>query len=419
MIMIKRFVEAAPVKLSAVSFTLVLIYIRNPILFYAPRFWAEEGALYFRNAYLYTGIQDFLSPLMGYYSLFNKLAAYLALLPPLDQAPLMTTLISLFPIACTSFLITTTDTPYLRNFRQKILFSTIIILFSSGEIWLNTITSQFWLAGCVLFILIDDSCWSTGRKWVCRLILIMSGLTGVMSFLLIPLAAYRSWQCRRALKTQCLSVLWILIITLLFQMLLLFLFGGNYADELKGMQGGERFAGFDLLSWTKGFLGYYLLYPYTGIYMYDHIKPVYLVFASVVVCASGAVLSGILRMEKNSRQKHLVLVMTSLFITIATMLLSIGGTGGLRYAFLPNVIGLLLIFGLINDETTGAYTRRTAVVLIALSLLIGIGEYRYKTDNYINAAWPNWKSQIVSSNEIGTVYIWPASPYPWKVELQK
>ena len=45
----------------AVLFGLVIVF-RDPVLLLDPRFWAEEGALYFHHALVSPGLKDFFSP---------------------------------------------------------------------------------------------------------------------------------------------------------------------------------------------------------------------------------------------------------------------------------------------------------------------------------------------------------------------
>ena len=73
--------------------TLILVVFRQESYFTYPRFWAEEGVVFFSFARSHTLIQALLQPHLGYYSLFSNLAAIIAAkFTPLKNAPLATTL---------------------------------------------------------------------------------------------------------------------------------------------------------------------------------------------------------------------------------------------------------------------------------------------------------------------------------------
>ena len=114
------------------------------VLLLDPRFWAEEGALYFHHALVSPGLKDFFSPALGYYSLVVKIAVYLALFVPIENAPLITTVMSGLVIWSCVVLIITSSNDFLAGFGVKCAFALMLLFISSGEIWLNTITSQFW-----------------------------------------------------------------------------------------------------------------------------------------------------------------------------------------------------------------------------------------------------------------------------------
>ncbi|HET8706541.1 MAG TPA: hypothetical protein VFM46_09595, partial [Pseudomonadales bacterium] len=69
--------------------------MRRPELFSHPRFWAEEGSVYFANAWHFVWYEVLFEPHLGYLSFFNNLAALIATTVPLKHAPLVTTIAAL------------------------------------------------------------------------------------------------------------------------------------------------------------------------------------------------------------------------------------------------------------------------------------------------------------------------------------
>src|SRR5687767_8893606 len=120
---------------------LALAILRAPHYLTNPRFWAEEGREFFSFAFENSWAETLTLTKFGYYSIFNNGAALLAdTLVPLEQAPLVTTLLSLALLMVPIFMITyghhsLFSTPVLR------LMGVAILLFTppSQEIWLNSI----------------------------------------------------------------------------------------------------------------------------------------------------------------------------------------------------------------------------------------------------------------------------------------
>jgi hypothetical protein len=67
------------------------IALRAPVLWSHPRFWGEEGTIYFADAFNRAWFHSLFAPHVGYYSLFaNGTALAAARLAPLEYAPLVT-----------------------------------------------------------------------------------------------------------------------------------------------------------------------------------------------------------------------------------------------------------------------------------------------------------------------------------------
>lgn len=69
---------------------IALIILRHFDFFINPRFWAEEGSVYFLNAYIH-GFSSLWFGHQGYFSIIPNISTYLATLVPLEYAPIVTT----------------------------------------------------------------------------------------------------------------------------------------------------------------------------------------------------------------------------------------------------------------------------------------------------------------------------------------
>jgi hypothetical protein len=398
--------------LLAVLFGLVIVF-RDPALFLDPRFWAEEGALYFHHALVSPGLKDFLSPALGYYSLLVKIAVYLALSVPIEYAPLVTTVISGLVIWFCVILIITSENDFLAGFGVKCAFALILLFISSGEIWLNTITSQFWLPIGVLFLIIDKSARSFAAYLWRYTFVFLAAMTGVMSFFLLPLVIFLLLLGDQTSRKHLIRILALLSLGLILQLLLILVFGFGFELANLNLQGGDRLDdGFSIYKILKSLLGYYLVYPFTGLFLFDEIPVLY------YVVAVHSLLSIILIfLFKSWSIVSLGILLTIVGASLATIVLSVGTAGGLRYAFMINAMMLLLIYSTLKkDVEISRWKSLLTIQLLVLAWFTATLEFRYKTYDFSLPDWPSWRAQLSGEECVSKdIAIWPYEPFSWYV----
>lgn len=178
----------------------VLTVLRAPEVVYPGRFWAEEGATYFREAYTVAPWRVFLAANHGYYSLYNKLACLSAVhFVPLRLAPVVTGIFAFAAQMVPIVLVLYSRMDAFPSVWLRVAACLAVLLVQPNqEIWLNTINSQFFLCVACGVILVSEA---PSRLWhVFRMVALgVAGLTGVVSCLLLPFfivsyARRRSWQ---------------------------------------------------------------------------------------------------------------------------------------------------------------------------------------------------------------------------------
>jgi hypothetical protein len=179
----------------------IVIYIRQPLFFYAPRIWAEEGSVYLFNALVDDPISSFLTPHYGYYSLFNKIAIHVASqLFPLRYAAFITTSFSVALQLCTCLVIYASPGRLGRSKLHRYVLSMIPLFVAYPETWLNTINGHFWLATGTYFIL------NSARINLAQTAyLLVAFMTGAASLFFLP------YFVLRAVKEQEFQ-LWLIVI---------------------------------------------------------------------------------------------------------------------------------------------------------------------------------------------------------------
>ncbi len=178
--------------------SMCVIVWRAPGLFTEPRLWAEEGTRYFRSAYAYAESPQWYRSLFqvqrGYFALWPNLAATAAAnLVPLEEAPRVTTALALLiQLAAVAILLWSESELWSHRGIKTLGVLAMIFAPLSGEIWLNTINSQFVLALIGFLILHANARQSQRLRWLFQALLGIAGLTGIVSILLTPLFVFKA-----------------------------------------------------------------------------------------------------------------------------------------------------------------------------------------------------------------------------------
>ncbi len=208
---------------------ILLILLRMPEILTTGRFWAEEGKIYFHDALLGSWFDALLAPRMGYFSAWNKLAALAAAAVPLEYAPLVTAYAALAVQLAVLWLALRSDA-FPQPFGPVLAAAVILFAQPNGEIWLNTINSQFFLAlGAALLLVTSPAALPPSLRLG---FLALAGATGPVTAFLAPLFL---WRAMRDPRRLFLAEAALVSLCALVQAWLV----------LDGLGGGARPAGFD------------------------------------------------------------------------------------------------------------------------------------------------------------------------------
>jgi hypothetical protein len=176
----------------------LLVISRRPDAITTPQFFAEDGAVFFADAYRLTFFHQILLPDSGYLVVFLRLVAWIATLVPLLYAPLLTNLIGLTVQVLPVNLLASGRLATLGSlgFRMMLAF-VYLALPNSRELDVVLTNSQWHLAliACLLIVAIPPR-HVLGRA-VDLLILGLTGLTGPFCVILFPVNLIL-WWFRRA-----------------------------------------------------------------------------------------------------------------------------------------------------------------------------------------------------------------------------
>lgn len=182
------------------------------------RFWAEEGAVFYRDLENSQALDGITYIFNGHLELITNLIVYASTFVGLESAPIVTTY--------ASFVIQLIPIVFIIRYREALsltrLNTIIVIIIAAGlpqtiEIWANSINLHFHF--CLLAALIAAVNPNDGPpKWVSRLLLAIAGLSGIPSNFLVPVfaaLAIKTRQTERLIQLLILSLSAALQISLL------------------------------------------------------------------------------------------------------------------------------------------------------------------------------------------------------------
>lgn len=173
---------------------LIIFYYRSPHIFLNGRFMAEEGSVYFANAYKFSFLYSlfFVDFNSGYLNLWANISGIISNFFSLRLAPLISNYTALIPKIFIIYFILYRDSLLFKKFEYKILFCLIIFLSPQNvpEIWMNSINSQIFF--CILtFLIIFDPYRNSKINYLNLIIIFLAGLTGIYACILTPVYFFK------------------------------------------------------------------------------------------------------------------------------------------------------------------------------------------------------------------------------------
>lgn len=188
----------------------IAICCKMPQIVIKGRFWAEEGAIFYHNAWISTPLCALFISYGGYLNLIANAATLAARwLMPLTLAPYFTICTALVIQLCPPLLLLTAHDAWLRPAPVRAAGLLLLLLVpAADEIWLQTLHCQFELALCCGLILALNA-EGGGRRWLKYGLLFLAPLCGLAPIALLPLYCVRAMvdRCReRLLQSAALAV---------------------------------------------------------------------------------------------------------------------------------------------------------------------------------------------------------------------
>jgi len=390
---------------------ILLVAIRIPIIFGQGRFWAEEGTIFFANAFHFPWYKALFTSYAGYLNLPANLAGILAKeLAPMNKACLVSSGLALIFQSFPALLLCTTKEPWLQN-RRALLCALLLVasLPMSHEVWLSSISSQYHLNLCVGIILALQT-ESGVRAILPWFILFLTPLSGPGGSFLIPLFAWRAIFERS--KQRLLQTL---MLTLSTAIQLLYF----YQPQLRDF-------GIDPALMCYVFCLKHIIEPTCGmlvaIRITQHWRESFAHgdISGLVIVATPCVFLSLTALAIRSKQKPAIFfVMSGILMASVSYLGALGNRLdfltveiGNRYVFAPQLMIELAILCL--AFTTNGFSRLCCRWLIVWLLVVALHEFFFIPPVFCSG--PSWRSEVrlFEQDHSHKMLIWP---YGWSVSL--
>ncbi len=192
---------------SAIAFLLILS--RRPDAITNPQFWAEDGKVWYADAYNHGAIYSFFTPVAGYYQTISRFVAVTAQAFPLSFAPLIFNLAAIFcKILVVNFLLSSRLSRFIPSLAGRALLAFIYLaLPHSNETNANLTNAQWHLALLSFLIIIAPGSKKTLWKVFDVMMLSISALSGPFCLLLLPISAIKWLKTREKWTIVLIAIL--------------------------------------------------------------------------------------------------------------------------------------------------------------------------------------------------------------------
>jgi hypothetical protein len=193
-----RVARAALASVAAVAGVVALIVSRRPDGIWNPQFWAEDGTLWYAQAYNEGALHALATPAAGYLQTFSRLTAALSLPFALRHAPLVFELAAILVQALPPlYVLSDRFSETMPDLRVRLIAALLLIGAPNGfEVQSNVTNAQTHLALLALLIVLAAPPRGPVAAAGDILLLLLAGLSSPTCVLLFPVAVL-SWWYRR------------------------------------------------------------------------------------------------------------------------------------------------------------------------------------------------------------------------------
>jgi len=175
-----------------------VVIARRPDAVFHAQFYAEDGSIWFADAYNYGWWRVLFSPYEGYLHVLPRAAAAIALLVPLSRAALVENLIAIaIEVLPVSLLLLSRSAPW-GSFRFRALLASLYLFLPNTREMVGTVTESQWIIGLIaLLLLVALPPQSRAARAFDLATFTLCGLTGPFCIFLFPISVFLLWSSRQ------------------------------------------------------------------------------------------------------------------------------------------------------------------------------------------------------------------------------
>ena len=177
--------------------TCVILVSRRPDAIFHAQLYAEDGNVWFADAYNLGWWPSLFRTYAGYFELLPRLGAALALLAPLSLVPLLLNLIGIAFQALPANLLLMARSSALGSIRFRFLLACMYLVLPNCDEVSRGITNAQWSLALSAFILLAARTpHSVAGRIFDIVIVLLCGLSGPFCMFLLPIAVFHAWGDR-------------------------------------------------------------------------------------------------------------------------------------------------------------------------------------------------------------------------------
>lgn len=176
-----------------------VIISRRPDLVFHAQFYAEDGRVWYADAYNLGWWHALFRTWTGYFLTLPRLGGALAQLVPLCRAPLLLNLIAIACQALPANLLLSSRSSHWGSLRYRALLAGIYVALPNCDELTRSITGAHWqIALCAFLLLVASVPRTIAGRIFDLAILLLCGLSGPFCIILLPISIFLAWRWRES-----------------------------------------------------------------------------------------------------------------------------------------------------------------------------------------------------------------------------
>jgi hypothetical protein len=189
----RELLQSAAFWVCAVAATGALLVLRRPDAVFHAQFWAEDGVVWYADAYNHGALRALLFARDGYLQTLPRLACAVALWAPMVYAPLVTNLIALVIEALPPLFLLSTRMRNLGPLWLRCVLALLLLFVpDASEVHAAITDAEFQMAVLACLVIVADVPRSRAGRVFDVVVLALFSLTGPFCVLLFPVALVRT-----------------------------------------------------------------------------------------------------------------------------------------------------------------------------------------------------------------------------------